>query len=876
MKLHWKWGASLLAVSEMLVGIAAGEDLGYENPYYSGCLQAKLEDWNHQLRTCNSDDPLEAIGVLCQPPKFDNYLEIRTQVRDWDSILVLSWLTQIILSELLGVPTTIEAGPELSQELNFYAPTSPETLQYSSERDWEVVGTPLELPNGDCRYANRNDPLQYQYCAHWIPEGWDFDGDWMTQMIIEGKAEPSQGMGLLGKNTWFVTKFTAEADPTLDSYHGLVGESNRRKLAETFLRPTTWQQYCKEVSTSNCTQPDQVAQRSPQDDEEAQRMFYPGQFTGHFRKTPQNDCDANNTTCTGHIGNFPCSWQSRMSATLYHLGIALSNVDGPNDYGSYTVQQQIDMWDAANATRSNLIMLWWTPEPLYYRYLGTDAEMQRIQLTTATSECMEGRWESTEECSDDLMTRVGSTTPQGVCEEPPRLLQKVVSGNLLEVTRQYEDAIQSPAYNMLRRFKFSEHQLGEIFQLWESEATPRDAICTWAANNVEFLKGFVPSTYPRVAREEQENVFSYVLIALTSVATILVLIFSWLVHVHRDRPSLQYAQMGFLRLLLAGALLVGVGSILNTIPASNASCVATVWFVNIGYTLELVPLIVKVAAINQMMAAAKKMTRVTLTRQQLYRAVVVILALCTIFLAVWSGLDPPQKTLEYSLTKETTENGETVVGVQYYCQSEKLVWEYVAVGWNTVLLMCAAVLAFQTRNTLKAFNESGNLAILITSHFFFVLLRCGTFLMSDIWKDTMMIQVRSLLYACDTVATLLIYFLPKLLAKNSSEPLQPRISGINLESQSSSIRRTNADESITRNSERGVSYPTSGQSKEEELNSAKNKLDIVFKLFNDSMSLFRKIQYLEPEDKEEFLKLEQELHEAGISHHDTDTPKKSV
>jgi 7 transmembrane sweet-taste receptor of 3 GCPR len=789
MKLQ-KAKALLLSVVLPFLALAQGNDdsnttsTNQKNPYSSGCLQAKLENWT-RLRICNSDDdPIEAIGILCQPPQFDNYLEIRIQPRNWDSILILSWLTQIILSELLGVPTTLEGGPEHSQALNFYAPQSPTTLTYPMERDFEVVATPMELPHGDCRLANRGvdsvtGDYDYQYCAHFIPELWDADSQWLTDMVLKGTAEPPQGVGILGKNTWFVTKFTAVADPTVDSYYGLAGEQNRRKLAETFLRPTTWKDYCEQVSPNNCTTPDTVAQRPPQDETEHDRFFVAGQYTGHFRKTSQNDCDANPTNCTGHIANFPCSWQSRMSATLYHLDIALSNTDGPHDYGSYTVEQQIELWDAANATKSNLMMLWWTPEPLYHRYLGTDAELQRVQLNAVTSDCMEGRWETANECSDDLQERLGSTTPQGICEEPPRLLQKLMSGNLQALTQQYEPAIQSPAYDVLRRFQFTEHQLGEIFQFWQSSETPRDAVCTWAADNIDFLKRFVPYSYPREAKEERQSTFGIVLIALSALSTVLTLIFCWQIHSKRNLKSLQYAQLGFLWLLLAGALLVSIGSILNSVPATNGTCVATIWFINIGYSMELVPLIVKVAAINQMMAAAKKMSRITLTHRQLYGAVAVILAFCTIYLAIWTAIDPPRKVPEYSLTETITDSGATLVGVKYYCRESSLVWQYLAVGWNTVLLMCAAVLAFQTRSIVKAFNESVTLALLISFHFLCVLLRCGTFLMSDIWRDTVMIQVRSLLYSVDTMVTLLIYFLPKLMAKNNLVSHQSRyISGI--------------------------------------------------------------------------------------------------
>lgn len=101
-------------------------------------------------------------------------------------------------------------------------------------------------------------------------------------------------------------------DPTLLTHLGLSGEANRRKLAETFLRPTTWKDYCDEVSLNQCQTPDNVTLRAPVDESEYDRFFMEGVYKGHFRKTDDNDCDKNPTTCTGHIADYPCGWTSHV------------------------------------------------------------------------------------------------------------------------------------------------------------------------------------------------------------------------------------------------------------------------------------------------------------------------------------------------------------------------------------------------------------------------------------------------------------------------------------------------------------------------------------------------------------------------------------
>lgn len=101
------------------------------NPYYSGCLHQRLPGWT-KLRVCSTrrqdrDDPQSAIaqGLLCRPPEFDDdyYMEIRIAVGNWASATALGWLTQIILSEIVGVPTSIESNMYGSSR-DFYDPQS--------------------------------------------------------------------------------------------------------------------------------------------------------------------------------------------------------------------------------------------------------------------------------------------------------------------------------------------------------------------------------------------------------------------------------------------------------------------------------------------------------------------------------------------------------------------------------------------------------------------------------------------------------------------------------------------------------------------------------------------------------------------------------
>ena len=136
------------------------------NPYTSGCLHAK-ELVSH-IRVCNSEDSLDAAASgRCRTPDVD-YMEIRIFSDNWESVTFEAWILQIILSELLDVPTTIEAG-SYDGSLNFYHPDAP--LEYGTPlSDNEALKFAYQI--GDCRNAKKDNTENYEACAHFEPERW--------------------------------------------------------------------------------------------------------------------------------------------------------------------------------------------------------------------------------------------------------------------------------------------------------------------------------------------------------------------------------------------------------------------------------------------------------------------------------------------------------------------------------------------------------------------------------------------------------------------------------------------------------------------------------------------------------------------------------
>ena len=297
------------------------------NPFhYGGCLKNHFPNIQ-RIRICGSDDPPEAaeLGHCRMTPFLETYKEVRIASQNWESVFFQAWIFQIVLSEMLNVPTSIETGVK-GKNVDFYNIHS--RFEYGVSNDWEQLQRSSTLHNGDCTkvvygenskgggdsMTDESDGVDssgedaYQSCAHIIPEVWEIPK--LHPIVQQYSEQPPQDIGAVGEQHWYVPKFTAKRDLSLLSYLGLQGEHNRQKLAETFKRPTTWHDYCMEVSVNNCTVDDGVAKRAPQTDGEKQSMFQEGDYIGHFRMTDENNCTLNNNTCTGHIADWPCGWMS--------------------------------------------------------------------------------------------------------------------------------------------------------------------------------------------------------------------------------------------------------------------------------------------------------------------------------------------------------------------------------------------------------------------------------------------------------------------------------------------------------------------------------------------------------------------------------------
>ena len=487
------------------------------SPFQEGCLKAYgIID---QKRICNSHDPPEDVGVLCEPTSdILDYNELRILGQDWDSSMFTAWVMQIVLSELVRVPVSIESsGP--NGNLSFYHPGL--SFDYGvASYDYDAMRRGKDLV--DCRLTD-------EPCAHVLPEVWNGQNDNMRRYEDEGLIENAVAGGGVAKYSWFMPRVLAETEHSLLSHFGLRGEEARRKLASIFNRPTTWKDYCEIVSTNNCTIPDNTTARAPLTQEENEAYYINGLYTGHFRPTEDNDCDANPTTCTGHMTNVICSWSTFVVPQAYYAGIHVKS-NGPTPSGGYPFKAMVEIWRAANATKSPVLYYWFQPDPLLQEFLGTDFEFQEILLPFPTQECASSRVSEEERCSDEFQIQLG--VEEGSCDSESHSYQKLIVGNLWEETYSTPPAERSPAYDAIKNFRISDLQLNDMFTYWNARKTdkwgydPHEAVCRWVVENVDDLRRFVPRSYPRTveASDGYHTPLLYSAIAVGLLAGIVVVI----------------------------------------------------------------------------------------------------------------------------------------------------------------------------------------------------------------------------------------------------------------------------------------------------------------------------------------------------------------
>eukprot|EP00526_Cylindrotheca_closterium_P002195 CAMPEP_0113638054 /NCGR_PEP_ID=MMETSP0017_2-20120614/19929_1 /TAXON_ID=2856 /ORGANISM="Cylindrotheca closterium" /LENGTH=930 /DNA_ID=CAMNT_0000549131 /DNA_START=177 /DNA_END=2972 /DNA_ORIENTATION=+ /assembly_acc=CAM_ASM_000147 len=728
------------------------------NPYVSGCLHSS-DAARHKMRVCNADDMrlgnYETKNGREQTCRIADipYPEIRVHNQDWEVAIFLSWIMQIYLMEFLDVPASVGLGDD-TEISSFYSMDTGLPLSRRSY-SFDALVRANEF-GGDCSKTTED-------CVHVIPDVWLGQKDTLLSHFDDGDIDYLDGNGQVGKISWYVPKKTAQDHPFTITYVGMP--EKRQELADIFKRPTNWQDYCHEVSLNNCTQPDEVASRYPITDFEKSSYFAPnGNYIGHFRHTQENNCtildEFGNSTCTGHFVNAPCTWSTFADAQTHWNDIPLAS-SGPTAANSgYSYSQMLQVWDAANATREHVMMWWYEPDPLLEEYRGTDYQFTKVHLPSPSVECRESRVPPNDRCSEDPIKRRGAK--EGSCDNIGHTTKKAIASSLRDSTRATPEVDQSPGYSAIRNFNIDDLDLAVVLRDYVKKGrtghTARESVCEWVQNNMDVLDKFMPVGYPRTLRSESEtqNMLKTIAQGVGAFATIYVLVSFAITHHYRKARIMVFAQVQFVFVMLFGLLLVALSSIMHAaLTPDDNTCLAQVWFVSLGYTCLLGPLIIKVSAINQLMRASQRMRRVRIKPQTLYFQVAGLACFVTVFLLVWTFVDPPRPEMFRILVDDGT-----TVSAQATCSSDEELWVTGYHFWEGFLILCAFVLAFQSRGVKAEFNESRAVGTMIYSHFVFAALRVIVYLTFGEEPYTNAVAT-SFLLSLDVISALTIYLVPK-------------------------------------------------------------------------------------------------------------------
>mmetsp|Transcript_17694 Transcript_17694/g.23600 ORF Transcript_17694/g.23600 Transcript_17694/m.23600 type:complete len:566 (+) Transcript_17694:1467-3164(+) len=358
----------------------------------------------------------------------------------------------------------------------------------------------------------------------------------------------------------------------------------------------------------------------------------------------------------------------------------------------------------------------------------------------------------------------------GSCDAEAFSLRKLIVSDLYERTYAVDAASRSPAYDFVKGICIDDLQLDEMFTHWLSRGVDpqsydaRDAVCQWAAENLDVLKKFVPHGFPRSNRfaENELQFYTYVAMGVGGLAALLVCL-SWCATLfHRKKDVMLSSQVGFLLMLLCGLLFVSVGAILYAFQPTTTICISRQWFVVLGFSLQLIPLFVKVAYINSMFQTTDRTNELMVGPLRLYGTTGVFFCLNIIFLIVWTLVDPPVKKTEETLMDELNPEGGFYVDIDYVCASESSSWMNATYIYQLAIIFGAMTIALQNRSIVLDFNEGRKLAFVTTSHFLFILLQVLSWIFRDHFSATFVAISMSLLLSTDTIAIVIVYFFTKI------------------------------------------------------------------------------------------------------------------
>ena len=543
----------------------------------------------------------------------------------------------------------------------------------------------------------------------------------------------------------------------------MQGEDKRELLANTFKQPTNWSDYCS-LAESNCEEGDEIAARSPTTEKEGGSYFVSGTFKGYFKSHNNPDC-ATDPTCTGNIVSPNCQWSIYTEAQLYWNNVTLTSRGPMAGNSGYGYSHMIQIYEAAVANEEDVFFGWWEPVTVPFKYSRSrDFSFHRVAFPNPSIDCLKYRFsEEVDRCSSDFDDRVGKDS-LGSCDSGLMSFRKLFSNGFLTDTESVPIELRSPALAVLKGLIVPPYSIENIFDKWiqleeddQVENKEREGVCKFVYENLDELLSHAPKGYPRNFKDVTYSHLSNTGYAVGAITLIVAICTAALVYKWRTVQIIKFAQVDVLFLINLGHAFIAISGITYSVPVPNDA-----GFMRLGYTLALVPLLIKVSAVNKLTRSGMACRRVEIDPNRFKKILIATVSCDLVFLILWTSIDMPKQVPTYEMDIRG-EDG--TVNVFTGCASDSVGWEVAAFVWEFFLLLSAAVLTFQSREVIQELNESHSLAFMVYSHFIFVIARMAVYIMgeglSDMLSSAYTLKISSLLLSFDALCTTMIYFGPK-------------------------------------------------------------------------------------------------------------------
>mmetsp|Transcript_25346 Transcript_25346/g.37548 ORF Transcript_25346/g.37548 Transcript_25346/m.37548 type:complete len:492 (-) Transcript_25346:279-1754(-) len=336
-----------------------------------------------------------------------------------------------------------------------------------------------------------------------------------------------------------------------------------------------------------------------------------------------------------------------------------------------------------------------------------------------------------------------------------------------------EEALRSPAYDFLDKFTFPPYALPTIFQQWirlmgengmvyDNGYAARESVCEFVYDNYEKLMRRNPRGFPREKKTENYSSLSYTGYVLGSIALVVAIAAAICLYIWRDHKVIKNSQLDVLIAMIAGYIFAGLAAVLHAVgETSDSVCTLQEWTLRLFYCLEFVPIMAKISSINKLGREARLFRKVKIDPNLFKKYLATSIGVVVAYLIIWTAVDMPREIDDIKIIEEEAKT--TVVAFYAGCASSSQVWGVVALAFEGFILLGASVLAYQSRGIIERMDEGRWLAFLVYSHTMFLIVRIAikVLVATGTIMASMSTKIIAIVVALETIAAILVYFLPK-------------------------------------------------------------------------------------------------------------------